>query len=105
MLVCPHCTTKVPEQASVCAGCGAEIVRGATRRERSAAGCVVALVALVVALTIAGMGPMPGPYEDAAFFLILKLIAVVLVANAIGRLAMRLARRSKLRFIRLYENH
>lgn len=88
----------------MCAGCGAEIVRGATRRERSAAGCVFAVVALLVALTFAVMGTMPGLYEDAAFFLILKFVAVALIANVVGRVAIRLACRSRLRFLRTYQH-
>ena len=104
MLVCPHCATQVPENASVCAGCGAEIVRGATRQERSAAGCVVTLVVLLVAMAIVGMGQMPDPREDAALFLVLKFLALVVAANVIGRLVMRWIRRSKLRFIRRYDH-
>lgn len=103
-LACPHCGTQVPEDASVCVGCRAEIVRGSTRQERSAAGCIVALLALFVAMIVAGMGPMPDPRSDAAFFLILKFIVVVIVANAAGRIAMHLLRRSKLRFFRSYQH-
>lgn len=103
-LVCPHCTSEVPEHASVCVGCGAEIVRGATRRERSAGGCIFALLVLLVTMAIVGMGPMPDPYTDAALFLVLKFIALVILANVVGRLAIRWLRRSKLRFIRRYEN-
>jgi len=58
-LVCPHCRTAVPDDVSVCTGCGAEIVRGATRRERAGAGCATAAVALIVALAIVGMRPLP----------------------------------------------
>ena len=44
-LVCPHCLNVIPQAASVCTGCGAEIVlRGATRRERGSAGCATALL-------------------------------------------------------------
>src|ERR1700712_5184846 len=100
MLVCPHCATQVPEHASVCVGCGAEIVRGATRGERSAAGCGVSLLALAVAMVVAGMGPMPDPREDAALFLVFKFIAITLLANLVGRLAIRWFSRSKLRFFR-----
>jgi predicted nucleic acid-binding Zn ribbon protein len=103
-LVCPHCGTQVPAQASVCVGCGAEIVRGATRQERASAGCVVALLALFVTMIVVGMKQMPDPRSDAAFLLILKFIAVVIIGNAIGRLAMRWLRRSKLRFFRSYQH-
>ncbi|MEP6668762.1 MAG: hypothetical protein ABJF10_06400 [Chthoniobacter sp.] len=103
-LVCPHCATKVPQHASVCVGCGAEIVRGATRQERSAGGCVFALLVLAVSMVIVGMGPMPDPRDDASLFLVLKFIALVIIANVVGRLLMRWVRRSKLRFIRPYEH-
>jgi hypothetical protein len=76
MLACLHCATQVLEHASVCVGCGTEIVRGSTRRERSAAGCGVSMLAIVVRLPIAGMGPMPNPREEAALFLVFKFIAI-----------------------------
>lgn len=104
-IACPHCGTRIPQHASVCVGCGAEIVRGATRQERSAAGCVVALLALTIAMIVAGMGPMPNPRSDAALFLILKFIAVIIVANGVGRLAIRVLLRSKLRFYRAYQHN
>ena len=99
-LLCPHCGTQGPASATVCAGCGAEIVHGASRRERSAAGCVVTVIAVLIALVIAGMGSLPETSSDEAFFLVLKFIALVIVANAIGRLAIRWLRRSQLRFFR-----
>jgi predicted nucleic acid-binding Zn ribbon protein len=104
-LICPHCGTQVPAHVSVCVGCGAEIVRGATRQERSTAGCVVALLALFVAMIVAGMGSLPDPQSDAALFLIFKFIAVLLVGNAVGRIAMSFLRRSKLRFLRSYKHN
>jgi predicted nucleic acid-binding Zn ribbon protein len=103
-LVCPHCHTMVPEQASVCVGCGAEIVRGATRRERTGAGCAVAGVFLFIALAIVGMRPLPPPSSDDGFFLVLKLVGVFLVGNLLGRLFMRWFRRSRLRFFRAYRD-
>ena len=100
MLVCPHCGTKIPTRASVCAGCGAEIVRGATRQERTRGGCLFTAVAILVAMVIVGMGPMPDPHEDDALFLVFKFIALAFIANLVGRLAVRWLRRSKLRFLR-----
>lgn len=103
-LVCPHCGTHVPEHATVCVGCGAEIVHGATRKERSSAGCLLSFVALIVTMAIIGMGKMPEPSSDAAFLLILKFIILVVVTNAIGRIGMRWLCRSKLRFFRKTED-
>jgi hypothetical protein len=104
-LVCPHCHTTVPERASVCVGCGAEIIRGATRRERAGAGCAVAGAFLFIALAIIGMRPLPPPSSDDGFFLVLKLASVIVVGNILGRLIMRWLRRASLRFFRSYENH
>lgn len=88
----------------MCVGCGAEIVRGATRRERTGAGCAVASVFLFIALAIVGMRPLPLSASDEGFFLVLKLAGVVFVGNLLGRLIMRWFRRSSLRFFRSYEN-
>ena len=103
-LVCPHCRTAMPDDVSVCTGCGAEIVRGATRRERAGAGCATATIALIVALAIVGMRPLPETGSNEGFLLILKLTAVFVVGNVIGRLVMRLLRRSSLRFFRSYRH-
>ncbi|MBV9008680.1 MAG: zinc ribbon domain-containing protein [Verrucomicrobia bacterium] len=48
-LVCPHCNTQVPETASVCTGCGAEVVRGLSRGGRSLVGLLCVGVAVVIA--------------------------------------------------------
>jgi predicted nucleic acid-binding Zn ribbon protein len=103
-LVCPHCATQVPAHASVCVGCGAEIVHGATRQERSMAGCFFTVVVMLVTMAILGMGPMPDPHDDAALYLVFKFIALALLANLVGRLAVRWLRRSKLRFLRTYQH-
>ncbi len=71
-LVCPHCHTAISQAVSVCTGCGAEVVRGATRRERSGAGCVVAILLLFIALAIVGMRPLPPSGSDEGLFLMLK---------------------------------
>ena len=89
---------------SICTGCGAEIVRGATRRERAGAGCATAIIALIVALAIVGMRPLPDTGSDEGLFLMLKLVAVFVVGNFVGRWAMRFLRRSSLRFFRTYRH-
>ncbi|MGI9113795.1 MAG: zinc-ribbon domain-containing protein [Chthoniobacterales bacterium] len=48
VLICPHCHTQVPEAASVCTGCGAEVVRGLTRRQRSIVGLIFVALAIVL---------------------------------------------------------
>ncbi len=50
--VCPHCHTRVSETASVCAGCGAEVVRGLTKRERAVVGLISVGVAVLIAVVI-----------------------------------------------------
>jgi predicted nucleic acid-binding Zn ribbon protein len=52
MLLCPHCQTPAPESAMVCRGCGAEIVHGLNRRERSFVGLSFAVVALLIGVVI-----------------------------------------------------
>src|SRR5262245_32361523 len=47
-LVCPHCHTSVPETASVCTGCGSEVVRGLTRRQRSFVGVIFVAIAILL---------------------------------------------------------
>ena len=54
-LVCPHCATQVPAHASVCVGCGAEIVHGATRQERSTVGCLFTVVVMLVTMAIVAL--------------------------------------------------
>jgi hypothetical protein len=103
-LICPHCHTAVPQTASVCTGCGAEVVRGAARRERGCTGCVVSLVCLVVALAIAGMHSLPPTGSDEGLLLIGKFIAVLIVGNLLGRWLMAFWRRGSLRFIRTYRH-
>src|SRR4051794_27160935 len=48
-LVCPHCHTEVPANANVCRGCGAEIVRGLSRRARSIVGLAFIALAILIA--------------------------------------------------------
>lgn len=59
---------------------------------------------LLVTMALVGMRPMPDLHTDAALSLVLKFIALFILTNVIGRLLMGWLRRSKLRFIRRYEN-
>ena len=57
-LVCPHCQTTVDPKASVCLGCGAEVVRGARsgrkRRRDSRIGVLITMVAMGLILPVVG---------------------------------------------------
>ena len=104
-LVCPHCHSEVFARASVCPGCGAEIVRGATRQERVNAGCAFTFVGLVVGLSIMGASRnLPEPDSDAALFVVLGLLAFAVAASLAGQGFARLRHRSKVRFMRRYEH-
>lgn len=103
-LVCPHCDSEVSERASVCLGCRAEIVRGATKRERGNVGCAFAFIALLIGLVAMGASRLPAPTSDAALFVVFGLIAFVVLGFLFGTLVARLWHRSKLRFLRSYEH-
>lgn len=50
-LTCPYCGEKAPVGASVCRGCGAEIVYGLTRQEKSGnlwGGMIVGIVVAII---------------------------------------------------------
>ena len=110
-LVCPHCNSLVPECASVCVGCGAEVVRGATRRERSAVGLLFAGGAVLIVVIVMriieieyGSLPAPPPNSEKALFYFLGLIAFVTLGYMIGKGVARLMRRSQVRFFRSYRH-
>ena len=104
-LVCPHCQSTVDQSASVCLGCGAEIVRGASRRERSIAGCLSTGLGLVVALIVLGLTlqSVAAP-NDYGFAAVVGLLLAALIFNIIGRAFVRLIFRSRLRFFRSYRH-
>lgn len=110
-LVCPHCQTHVPDGANICTGCGAEVVRGATRRERSRIGLVFvggAVLLLVIALRAWQVGTgstrLPAPNSDAALFLVFGALALLVLAYITGKTAGRFVRRSQIRFFRTYRH-
>lgn len=104
LLKCPHCQTTVDAKASVCAGCGAEVVRGASRRERSTAGCLSSIGGLLVSLLLVGLLPLSSSNYSQGLAVVLGFFAAVLVFNFLGRLAAGLIFRSKLRFFRDYRH-
>ena len=110
-LVCPHCHTQVPENASVCTGCGAEVVRGLTRRQRSFAGLLfVAIAILIFGVFLRGYEVANGhpflkqPKAEDAPYAILGIIIVVMIPYLLGTRIARLFRRSRVRFFRSYQH-
>jgi predicted nucleic acid-binding Zn ribbon protein len=110
-LACPHCQARVPESASVCTGCGAEIVRGLSRRERSFVGLVfigIAIFAFVMflqAFEIArGVPFLTSPKAEDGPWVIVAFIAVILLPYLIGTRLARFLWRSRVRFFRSYQH-
>lgn len=104
-LVCPHCQTAVNSEASVCLGCGAEIVRGASRREKTTGGCLVTIVGLVVTMAVLGLVlPAYGIGSESGLAIIVGLIVVAAALNALGRALVGILFRSRLRFFRTYRH-
>jgi predicted nucleic acid-binding Zn ribbon protein len=108
-LTCPHCQTPVFGGARVCSGCGAEVVRGATRRERFFAGVVFAIAAFLILTVVLrifqierGSHLLPSPKSDGALFIFLGLIGLLVFAYIIGKRVAHLLRRSQVRFYRVY---
>ena len=110
-LVCPHCHTQVPENASVCTGCGAEVVRGLTRRQRSFVGLLVVAIAILIfgvflrGYEVANDHPfLRSPKAEDGFLFLIGLIAVIVVPYLIGSRLARLLWRSRIRFYRTYQH-
>jgi hypothetical protein len=108
-LVCPHCVSQVSADAHVCARCGAEIVRGATRLERRLVGVLFAIGAFVVGAwflqiwgSIQSSSLLPRPDSDAAIFVFLGIIGLLIAGYILGSSVARLFRRSQVRFFRSY---
>ena len=103
-LQCPHCRRNFDARASVCAGCGAEIVRGASRNERATAGCPFSLVGLVLSLFVVGVLPLSSSNYGQGLAVVVGLFLAVVLFNAAGRVVAKLLFRSKLRFFRGYRH-
>jgi predicted nucleic acid-binding Zn ribbon protein len=110
-LVCPHCQTQVPEGAIVCVGCGAEVVRGATRRQRAWMGLVFAVVAVPLLGMILraweighGTSLFPATGSNTALFFFLGLIGFFVFAYVLGTVAAKILWRSRVRFFRSYRH-
>ena len=103
-LQCPHCRTNVDVRASVCAGCGAEVVRGASRNERAAAGCLFSIAGLVLSLFVLGAVAAPKLDYGQGFVAILGVFGAVMLFNVVGVGVVKVLFRSKLRFFRRYRH-
>jgi predicted nucleic acid-binding Zn ribbon protein len=104
LLLCPHCKTPVFDRARVCSGCGAEVVRGASRRERALIGAIFVIASMLIgavvlrALEIAGGAPpLPPPKAEDGFLVLLALIAMVFVPYMVGTRVARVLWRSRIR--------
>jgi predicted nucleic acid-binding Zn ribbon protein len=109
--VCPHCHTQVPENASVCTGCGAEVVRGLSGRQRSFVGLAFVAAAIVIfgiflrSYEIANGHPfLRSPKAEDGFYVIAGFIVLVIVPYCIGKSFGRLLWRSRVRFYRSYQH-
>ncbi|MGA9579942.1 MAG: hypothetical protein WBV90_20190, partial [Terrimicrobiaceae bacterium] len=103
-LKCPHCHTPVSHGASVCCGCGAEVVRGASRQEQAIAGWILAVCGSVALLLAMGKPPPSASYQTIGFFIILGILGAFVAFNIIGRLIAKFLLRSKVRFFRSYRH-
>ncbi len=110
-LVCPHCNTTVPDRAGVCSGCGAEIVRGLTRRERSIVGLAfIALAVLIATLSFRAYEIAQGhpflrsPRAQDGLFVIAAFLGLVVVPYVIGKRLARFFWPSRVRFFRSYQH-
>ena len=111
-LAWPHCQTSVSEDSSVCRGCGAEVVHGASRRERSLIGVVFVIAAMLITVMLfrsleimRGTPPLSSPKAEDGFLFFVGLVAVVVIPYLIGTRVARLLWRSRIRFYRRYQHH
>jgi hypothetical protein len=95
----------------VCHGCGAEIIRGASRRERLLIGVAFVIAAMLVgavvlrALEIAHSAlPLRPPKAEDGFLVLIGLIVIVFVPYILGTRIARLLWRSRIRFYRNYQH-
>src|SRR5258708_33392317 len=110
VLVCPHCQTAVSDGTRVCSGCGAEVVRSASRRERSLIGVMFVIAAMLITVVLfrsleimRGAPPLSAPKAEDGFLFFIGLIAVVVSPYLLRTRVARLLRRSRTRFFRSYQ--
>jgi undecaprenyl pyrophosphate phosphatase UppP len=92
-------------------GCGAEIVRGATRRERFLVGGAFAVGAFLILATVLrafeierGSMLLPSPKSDDALMIFLGLIGSLVFAYIVGKRVAHFLCRSQVRFYRVYRH-
>jgi hypothetical protein len=110
-LLCPHRRTCVLENASVCAGCGADILHGLSRGQRSVVGFAFVGAAILIfaifmhAYEIAyGHSFLRFPKAEDGLLAIAGLTCVVFLPYLIGTKIARLFFRSRVRFYRTYQH-
>jgi hypothetical protein len=103
--VCPHCQTQVAAQANICLGCGAEIVRGASKKEKAGAGCIGSVIGILIGLAaLGGMLRAIGARNEYGFAIVLGMLVLALAFNFVGRLLVNRFLRSRVRFFRAYQH-
>ena len=103
--VCPHCKTTVESEATVCLGCGAEVVRGASQRERKTAGCLFTAIGVVITMVAMGLIlPSVGARNEYGLAFVVGLLVSALIFNWVGRAFVGMLFRSRLRFFRTYRH-
>ena len=104
-LVCPHCQSIVDPKASVCLGCAAEVVRGASQREKTTAGCLFTAIGLLITMVAMGLIlPVVGARNEYGLAFVVGMLLAAVVFNLAGRALVRLLFRSRLRFFRTYRH-
>jgi predicted nucleic acid-binding Zn ribbon protein len=111
ILLCPHCHTHVSENASVCTGCGAEVVRGLTKRQRSFVGLAFVAAAILI------FGVLLRAYEistghpflrslkaEDGLLVIVAFALLVFLPYVVGINVGRVFWRSRVRFFRSYQH-
>ena len=94
----------------MCTGCGAEVVRGLSRRQRSFVGLMFVVIAILIftislrAYEIAQGHPfLRPPKAEDGLFVIAAFIALVVVPYAMGKRVAHFFCRSRVRFFRSYQ--
>ena len=93
----------------MCAGCGAEVVRGLSRRARSLVGFLFVVLAVLLATVILraleiahGRPPLSSPKAEDGLFVIGAFVLLIIIPFMVGSRAARLLWRSRTRFYRTY---
>ena len=94
--VCPYCATEMPDGASICRGCGAELVIGASRREQESAGKWGAALGFVAYLSLLNdVRWLEFTFLHIGGALVLGYLAGVAVAIAMNKHQVRFFRTSR----------